>query len=174
MSTFEFVKRFLVDLGEAYQTKPKKGIVQRRPGMSKWVYPPSGLVKINVDAAVSREADHGAVGAVCRDSSGRFIGASARIIKGISDPAMLESIACVEAISLAEDLGITKMMVSFDCLEVINMMKKKSLCSCRAILHEIEIKSNMFEEISFNHEGRDTNVDAHLLARNSIAQPFGR
>jgi hypothetical protein len=174
MSTFEFVKRFLADLGEAYQTKPKKGTVQRRPGVSRWVHPPSGLVKINVDAAVSREADHGAVGAVCRDSSGLFIGASARTIKGISDPATLESIACAEAISLAEDLGITKMMVSSDCLEVINMMKEKSLCSYRAILHELEIKSNMFEEISFIHEGRDTNVDAHLLARNSIAQPFGR
>jgi hypothetical protein len=49
------------------------------------------MFKIKVDVAVSRDADHGAVGAVCRDLTGNFYGVSARTIKGISDPATLES-----------------------------------------------------------------------------------
>jgi hypothetical protein len=31
-----------------------------------------------------------------------------------------------------------------------------------------------FEFVSFVHEGRDLNFDAHLVARNAISQQFGR
>jgi ribonuclease HI len=48
-------------------------------------------------------------------------------MKPVSDPATLEAMACAEALSLAEDLGIPKMEVTTDCVEVINMMKEKSL-----------------------------------------------
>ena len=58
------------------------------------------------------------------------LGASARTIDGISNPATLESLmmACAEALSLAEDLNISKMIVSSDCLLAINSMKVKILC----------------------------------------------
>jgi hypothetical protein len=32
----------------------------------------SGMVKINVDAAVARNDDHGSVSAICRDENGVF------------------------------------------------------------------------------------------------------
>jgi hypothetical protein len=55
----------------------------------------------------------------------KFLGASARTIKGVSDPAILEAMACAEALVLAED--IDKLTVSSDCFEVINMIKTKNL-----------------------------------------------
>jgi hypothetical protein len=71
---------------------------------------------MNVDADVSHDGTHGAVGIVFQDATGLFRGASSRTIEGISDPATLESMACVEALSLVEDLLISKMEVSNDCL----------------------------------------------------------
>jgi ribonuclease HI len=109
-----------------------------------------------------------------KDETGLFRGASSRTIEGISDPATLEAMACAEALSRAEDLGISKMEVTADCLKVINMMKERSLCSYSTILHEIAQKSRSYKVISFKFESRETNGDAHLVARNSISQPFGR
>jgi hypothetical protein len=37
-----------------------------------WLPPPAGLMKINVDASVSRAETFGAVGATCRDETGAF------------------------------------------------------------------------------------------------------
>jgi ribonuclease HI len=85
-------------------------------------------------------------------------------MKQVSDPGTLEAMACAEALSLAEDLGITKMEVTTDCVEVINMLKEKSLCSYSTILHEIAQKSRSFEVISFKFESRETNGDAYLVA----------
>jgi hypothetical protein len=72
---------------------------------AKWVPPQRDRIKCNVAAAVARGDDRGVVGVMCRDASGVFRGSSARTIKGVSDPATLEAMACAEALSLAEDLG---------------------------------------------------------------------
>jgi hypothetical protein len=39
---------------------------------------------------------------------------------------------------------------------------------------EIEKRSADFDEVKFQYESRKTNVDAHLLAKNSIYEQFGR
>jgi hypothetical protein len=86
----------------------------------------------------------------------------------VSDPAILEAMACADALVLAE-----KLTVSSDWLEVINMTKTKNLCRYSAILVEIENLSSNLELVSFQHEYRESNQDAHLIARNAIAVQFG-
>lgn len=49
------------------------------------------------------------MGVVCRNEQRAFQGASAVVFDGIVDPETLEALACREAISLAEDLGLTKL-----------------------------------------------------------------
>jgi hypothetical protein len=115
------------------------------------------------------------VSAVCRDANGRFLGASTRTIKEISDPATLEAIASSEALVLADDLGVARFQLSSDCFEVIiNMMKLKNLGRYSVILSEIQKQSSNFLEIIFKHESMDRNGEAHLLARNAILDDFGR
>jgi ribonuclease HI len=41
---------------------------------------------------------------------------------------VLEAMACAEALCLAEDLGVTNLLISSDCKEVIEMMKTNNLC----------------------------------------------
>jgi hypothetical protein len=56
--------------------------------------------KINCDAAMSMSGINGAVGAICRDTDGVYLGSSTVDFKGISDLAILESLACRESFAL--------------------------------------------------------------------------
>jgi ribonuclease HI len=132
------------------------------------------MVKFNVDGAVARNEDHGSISAIARDATGLFLGASTRTINDISHPATLEAMACAEALSLAEGLGITHIQVVSDCLEVIKALKEKNLSSYSSILFEISERCKLFQFVSFQHEGRESNGDAHVLARSAISQNFGR
>jgi ribonuclease HI len=64
--------------------------------------------------------EKGAVGEICRDNQGLFLGASAVVYYGILDPATLEAMACREALELAGDIHVDKVMIASDCLMVVN------------------------------------------------------
>jgi hypothetical protein len=54
----------------------------------------------DVDVAVSRGLDHGAMSVVCQDAISKFMGASANTIMSVSDAAILEAMASAEALVL--------------------------------------------------------------------------
>ena len=68
----------------AYQPKCKE---QNRTGGTRWAPPPTGMAKLNVDidAVVSKGSNRGAIAAVARDEAGRFLGASALVLTGITE-----------------------------------------------------------------------------------------
>jgi hypothetical protein len=70
----------------------------------KWILPPSGSAKINVDTAVVMTNAKGVIAAVCRSERGVFLGASAMVFEGISHRKTLEALACRESLELVEDL----------------------------------------------------------------------
>jgi hypothetical protein len=41
---------------------------------------------------------------------GKFLSASATTINGISDPTTIEAMACAEALCMAQDLGLSRMI----------------------------------------------------------------
>jgi hypothetical protein len=77
-------------------------------------------MKLNVDGGVEKSEMEGAMGATCRDDKGIFLGASAAVYAGITDPVAFEDCACREALKLANDLHIKRFMVASDCLTAIN------------------------------------------------------
>jgi hypothetical protein len=121
LSTHCFVERFLNDLNilssERTVNPPSKVVGP------KWIAPPEGWSKINVDAAMSKNSGHGALAAVARSSDGAFLGASVVVVQGISDPEVLEPLACREGLDLASDLLLTKVRVASDCLNVIKSLE---------------------------------------------------
>jgi hypothetical protein len=149
----------------------KKSLVSPKP---RWIPPPQGYVKMNVDAAVSKTSNGGALGVVCRREDGSFLGASALTIQGIVDPTILEAMACREALALAENLYLQKVVVASDCLTVIGDMEKPFEGSYSMILWEIKAKSQEFNSIVFKFENRFSNFEAHVVARSSVASEFGR
>ena len=103
-------------LSEIKVLQPTSAIKPPRsaPSPRRWISPPDGMFKINVDAALS-DTGLGAAATVCRDSTGLYLGSSAVVIQGAIVPAVVEAIACRDALSLAQDLGIQNFVVSSDC-----------------------------------------------------------
>lgn len=85
---------------EIERMEPRVPAQNRRPKP-----PPMGYAKINVDAGC-RRGSRGTAAAVCRDSTGAFLGSSALVIRGVDDPATLEAIACREGMALVADLHL--------------------------------------------------------------------
>ena len=85
------------------------------PQSSMWKAPLIGLVKINVDGGLSIDTLAGAMAAVCRNHNGMLLGSSALAIPGVLNPAVLEAIACREALALDEDLSLQDFVVACDC-----------------------------------------------------------
>ena len=82
-----------------------------------WIAPPAGVVKINVDAALSKNDLKAS--AIARDENGCFLGASAMVLRGISDPEVMESIACREGMSLALDIQVANFRFASDNQNVV-------------------------------------------------------
>ena len=61
-------------------------------------------MKINVNAAISMNSSKASATAVARDSSSGLVGASVVVTKGISNPEIVEAVACRESLALATDL----------------------------------------------------------------------
>jgi hypothetical protein len=72
-------------------------------------------MKFNADGAVASNGRRGVAEAICRDANGVYQGASAIVFSGITGPITLEALACREARSLVEDLGVHKLCVASDC-----------------------------------------------------------
>ena len=84
--------------------------------MQKWRPPPAvGWAKMSVDDALSRNGERGALVVVSWDHTSFFLGASTLVCKNVTDPEILEAMACCEGLSLALDLNLQQVQISTDC-----------------------------------------------------------
>jgi len=98
---------------------------------------------------------------------GGFIAASALVIPNIIEPETLGAMACEQALALAKDCGIRKMTVASDCQNVIRNIKEMTTCSYIIIIQSIDVMLKSFDYVCFTHEGRESNREAHYLAKYS-------
>jgi hypothetical protein len=165
LSTHSFIEIFLSDLDMGMPTPEEKRGGGQLSAKHRWIPPPVGRMKINVDAALSKISRIGAVAAVARNETGEFLGASAVVVAGFSDAEQLEAMACREALALA---------VASDCLNVVRNVHGAGMGSYGQIIKEIKARMVNFTSVDFVHEGRGSNVDAHTLARHCIYMSVGR
>jgi hypothetical protein len=78
--------------------------IPRGHGNDRWIPPPHPVPEIHVDAAVSKSSVKGVAPTICRNEQGLYLGASALIFPGITDPAILEALACQDALALVAEL----------------------------------------------------------------------
>jgi hypothetical protein len=90
-STLCFINKYIADLALTPDKKQPtlSGISESQ--VQRWKPLGSGWVKVNVDAAISRNSERGALAAICRDHTGMFLGASAVIIEDLSPVLLPES-----------------------------------------------------------------------------------
>jgi ribonuclease HI len=176
LSTFGFINSYISELNAI--AKPSKntsvGQQSRRKERAEWIPPPTGMAKINCDAAVSRSGDRGVAAAICRDSSGLYLGASVIVFAGLYDPPSLEAMACREALALSEDLTLQRVHVASDCKTVVVDINEGTRGSYSMIVEEIKARSTNLQSCTFVHEGRASNFEAHNLAKYSLSHAVGR
>jgi ribonuclease HI len=129
------------------------------------------MMKINVNASVSKNLKVASAVVVAHNSAGSFLGASAIVLERILDPETLEVLACREGLALASDLGLQRFRMASDCITAVRSM---SLGSCGNVIKEIMFTLSTFVEVELVHEGRDANVDADQLAKSSTYSSLGR
>jgi ribonuclease HI len=83
-----------------------------------------------------------------------YLGASAIVVRGITNSATLEALACREALALAEDLNLQRIFVSSDCKTVVTDIAEGSIGRYGAVIKEIKERSALFQESSFMHVRR--------------------
>jgi hypothetical protein len=73
---------------------------------ARWIPPPNATPEINVDAALAKNDNRGVAATFCHDNNGLYLGASAVIFPGITDPSILQTLAVREALTQAQDLNL--------------------------------------------------------------------
>ena len=95
--------------------------------------------------------------------------------EGITDPEILESLACVEALCLAKDLYATRVHISSDCANVVNEIKGELMRGPNhMILKEFLERKADFQEVTVGHERRESNGEAHRQTRLATSSDYGR
>ena len=163
LATSRFVDTFVQELGISQKEQKKATGVGglRRPHEPAWIPPPRGSCKVNVDGAVAKTSNRGAVSAVCRSEQGHFMGASVTVFEGVTHPGSLEALACREAIALLAEVHAGSSLITSDCLEVIEGLHGRNLGIFSHILGEIKAAAEARGGISFRHESRRSNAEAH-------------
>ncbi|KAK1697051.1 hypothetical protein QYE76_013748 [Lolium multiflorum] len=140
----------------------------------RWIPPPTGMVKINVDAAVGKNLKRGSVAAIARSSDGVFLGASALIYPGVTEAETLEALACREACDLARDIYASRVRVASDCKMVVQYLEQGTRGVYSHIITEIIEARQSFAFLEFKFESRKSNNEAHKLARSALCDVSGR
>lgn len=88
-------------------------------------------------SVVGRSGRYGVVGAISRDHTGTFLGASAVVFGTIGDPATLKAMAARETLDLYDDLQLQTIHIAYDCRGVVEEIRTGSGAAHGAIIQEI-------------------------------------
>ena len=95
------------------------------------------------------------------------------LLQELDDPLILETIACREALALAEDLNLQNVLITSDCKQAIRDINNASMGKNGSIVREIITRSSDFL-CKFSYEGRAANKEAHSLVSFAIGRGPGR
>ena len=131
----------------------------------KWTPLPLGIFKVNVDGATSDHGGNSSVGVIVRDCTGQTVAASCTLLKACYSAELVEIMALLQGILLAQDLHLPRVILESDALVAIQAINNKytGSSSGHLILEILHIRSS-FESCSFQHISRDFNQVAHELA----------
>ena len=167
LSTHSFVNKYVAELKVMKPTQGAKAKVQtQRP---RWLPPPAGCMKVNVDVAISKNLRRASLAAIARDQNGSFLGASGVVLEGITEPEIAVVIAYREGLALASDLMLTSFLLASDCANTIRSMAGTGMGPYGQVVKEIKEEARDFVFVDFVHENRNSNVDARTLARSLIS-----
>ncbi|KAF7836787.1 uncharacterized protein G2W53_011646 [Senna tora] len=131
-----------------------------------WEKPEYPCVKLNVDAAASKEGG-GTLGGVIRDAEGCCLGAFMGSVPCPNDPVILEAMAVRKGLEVALKAGCTHVLVEGDALLVYEMLKTpcKQASALNSLCRDILLFSSKFQFCNFQWIPRICNLAADFLSR---------
>ena len=132
----------------------------------RWMKPPVGWAKLNVDGSYVHGESTGGAGMVLRDDKGAVIFSSCRYLCSCYSPLEAELAACLEGIGLALAHTDNNLIIELDCKEAVDMLN--DICMNRsAVASMVEEVKSLLHGIrchKFVHAGRPCNAAAHYMA----------
>jgi ribonuclease HI len=139
----------------------------------RWMPPQQEWLKVNVDRAFRENLCRGGWGCIIRDAEGHMVVARTGNSNRINCASVNELMAVREALKLAEELRISKLIVESDAMLLVQAInRREEYLSASAVIIQ-DIKAHM--SLSFNRcvvqfVKRDCNMAAHLLAQYGVTQ----
>ncbi|MCI36229.1 cytochrome P450, partial [Trifolium medium] len=91
-------------------------------GIQKWIKPPPGMLKCNIDAACYAEHNFFCVAACLRDDNGNFVAAFTKRFEGKPAIAEAEAIGVMEALTWLHNSHFVASQIETDCLQVVQAL----------------------------------------------------
>ena len=136
----------------------------------KWVPPPQGWFKANVDGAIFKETNKAGIGVVVRDSQGWVLATLLEKVEGVQDAEVIEALAIRRAIRFAIETRFNCVIIESDSLLVVKTVQDTDEITCHigSIIDDVKHLSKAMKSCEFHHTKREANQVAHTLARNAI------
>jgi hypothetical protein len=132
-----------------------------------WQPPSRHLIKVNWDAAVSKEKGCVGVGIIARDFMGRVCTARSLTIGQILDPAAAEAMAGVYAMMMGRELSCEGVILEGDAQLIVKAINMMTPCRGKYghFIEDIQVGIRMRGNMSVIHTPREGNYAAHGLAQ---------
>ena len=132
----------------------------------QWARPNSGWLKLNVDASFIQETNHGAWGAVLRDTNGAVIGSAWNTITNCASAEAAEAEACLEGIRDTMQFIDRPVVIESDRVNVIQQISSKDFnrSPIGSLCREIQSLLGQLPDFTIAKISRNGNRVAHALA----------
>ena len=135
----------------------------------KWDPPSVGWIKVNTDGAVGCAQKCAGTGAIARDHSGMFAAAQTTKYAAISDPFIIESLACRDGLRMAMEKGYQKVILETDCQMIDTAWDAgQDRSEAGHIFREMKMYLSNFQGFSLVFSNRSANFAAHLCAKEAL------
>ncbi|XP_042954639.1 uncharacterized protein LOC122291053 [Carya illinoinensis] len=136
-----------------------------------WIPPPAGVYKVNWDAAIKEEASKVGIGIVIRDFEGRVVASRSLQKFMFTDAFTAETQGALQAVCFAKDIGLRRIILQGDALNVVKSLKTDSSEShySGVLLWDAKHILNQFDYWDVVHVKRQVNVAAHVLAKYGLS-----
>ncbi|XP_075645031.1 pyruvate, phosphate dikinase, chloroplastic-like [Castanea sativa] len=136
-----------------------------------WTPPPSSVLKINVDGALSKTSSSVGIGVVIRDNAGRLIATLCKHFHVLLGPIETEAKAFEAGLQLAWDLGLQNIVLEGDSLVILRALYALSNppSSVDSLCLGMQLIYSEFHSVNVSHVQRQRNKPAHLLAKFALS-----
>lgn len=130
-----------------------------------WRPPRPGIIKINTDAGFNVQKAIGSAGIVARDFNGDLLCGFSKKFPATS-PLIAEGLALREALAIAVNLRMSKVLFESDCLELVAACRKEYKRGVIAnIVQDILFMAGKLEWVGFTWTAKGGNTVAHHVAK---------